>query len=812
MAGNVLKKIIKLFKRKQKKKEGAIADPHAAREARKYDNPIPSREFIMELLAVEGLPLTYKEMAARLELNDEARLEALSRRLRAMERDGQLVRNRKGGYCLVNDEDLIAGRVIAHPDGFGFLVPDEGGDDLFLGPREMSSLWHGDRVVVRVAGIDRRGRREGALVEVVERAFSQIVGRLRLEDGVSYVMPDNKRQIHDVMVPTDSIGGAQEGQIVVVDLIKQPAPRRPPVGKVVEVLGDHLAPGMETDVAIRTHGIPAEWPEGVEAETARIGTTVPTEAAKDREDLRDTPLVTIDGEDSRDFDDAVFCKRTSKGWRLLVAIADVSYYVSPESELDKEAFLRGNSVYFPDRVVPMLPEGLSNGLCSINPDVDRLCMTAELLINESGEVYRTRFFEGVMRSHARLTYDKVAAMLIDGDPALCEEYAEVLPHLHELYQLYQVLHKARKARGAIDFDTAENRFVFENGKVTGVVPVVRNDAHRLIEECMLVANVAAARTLLRKKIPALYRVHERPSEAKLTDLHQFLNEQGLKLGGGMEPTAKDYAELLEQVKDRPDANVIQTVLLRSMMQAVYTSENLGHFGLAFDAYTHFTSPIRRYPDLMVHRALKHMIANGTAEDFDYSEIQLATFGEHCSMTERRADDATRDAMDTLKCEFMLDKVGQVFDGVISGVNSFGLFVEVADVYITGLVHVTALDHDYFHFDPIHHKLTGERTGKVYRLGEPIQIKIAAVNLDDRKIDLVLPDGEIGAAKKKPRGKGGPRGGKGRGRSRGPRSAGKGTEQAKAESSPAADAAKGGAEGEPKKKKRRRRRKPKSPQS
>ncbi len=767
----------------------------------------------MELLAVEGLPLTYKEIAARLELTDEARLEALSRRLRAMERDGQVVRNRKGGYCLVNAEDLIAGRVIAHPDGFGFLVPDEGGDDLFLGPREMSSLWHGDRVVVRVSGVDRRGRREGALVEVVERAFTQIVGRLRIDAGVGFVMPDNKRLVHDVVIPADSIGDAREGQMVVADLVKQPAPRRPPVGRIVEVLGDHLAPGMETDVAIRTHGIPVEWPEEVEREIAKLGEQVPEQAKSGREDLRDTPLVTIDGEDSRDFDDAVFCKRTSKGWRLLVAIADVSHYVKVDSSLDQEAYRRGNSVYFPDRVVPMLPEILSNGLCSINPEVDRLCMTAELLINEEGEVYRSRFFEGVMRSHARLTYNKVAAMLIDGDAALCEEYAGLLPHLHELYQLYKVLHKARKARGAIDFDTTESRFVFENGKVVSVEPVVRNDAHRLIEECMLVANVAAARLLLRKKIPTLYRVHERPSEEKLRDLHQFLNEQGLKLGGGMEPTAKDYAELLEQVKGRPDAHVIQTVLLRSMMQAIYTSDNLGHFGLAFDAYAHFTSPIRRYPDLMVHRALKHMIANGTAEDFDYSEIQLAALGEHCSMTERRADDATRDAMDTLKCEFMLDKVGDVFGGVISGVNSFGLFVEINDIYITGLVHVTALDHDYFHFDPIHHKLTGERTGKTYHLGDAIEIKVAAVNLDDRKIDLILPDGEMGGGGKKPqrRKKGGSRGGRGRGRgSRSPKDSSATAREGEKGSTAKNKADKQEApQGEQPKKRRRRRRKPKS---
>ena len=726
--------------RRSKARKGQKADPNFEREARKYENPIPSREFIMDTINQQGCPMSFKEIAASLAI-EEVQIEALSRRINAMSRDAQIVRNRRGGYCVVNKQDLVPGRIIGHPDGFGFLKPDEGGDDLFIGPREMRKAWHGDHVVAQVSGMDRRGRREGVIVEVVERAYSSLVGRLHIEHGVATLVPDNKRIAHAVLIEPDQLGGAKDDQIVVAEIVEHPTEWRQPIGRISEVLGDHMAPGMETDVAIRAHDIPVEWPEELLQQIASLAEEVPDEAKEGRVDLRNTPLVTIDGEDARDFDDAVYCQKTSKGWKLLVAIADVSAYVKPGAPLDDEAYKRATSVYFPDRVVPMLPEVLSNGLCSLNPHVDRLCMVAELYFDGEGKMFRTRFFEGVMHSHARLTYDKVGAMLMDGDAELCGQYAEVLPHLHELYNLYKVLHSARAVRGAIDFDTTETRFRFDdNGKVAEVVPQIRHDAHKIIEECMLAANVAAARLLLRKKIPALYRIHERPSDQKLSDLGQFLSELGLSLGGGSEPTAKDYAELLDKVRDRADFHVIQTVLLRSMMQAVYSHDNLGHFGLAFDAYAHFTSPIRRYPDLMVHRAIKHTLLKGTARNFDYSAQQLANMGEHCSALERRADDASRDSADALKCEFMLDKVGDSFSGVIASVNSFGLFVELEKIYITGLVHITALDKDYFHFDPVGHRLSGERTGKVYRLGDTIRVLVAAVNMDDRKIDFVLDDG------------------------------------------------------------------------
>ncbi len=726
--------------RPRRTKSARELDPHRQREKKKYANPIPSREFILQVLSETGVPLSFDELAEALELSAEQDLVALQRRLGAMERDGQLVRNRKDAYCLVNKRDLIAGRVIGHPDGFGFVKPDDGGDDVYLYPRQMRGLFHNDRVVVRVTGRDRRGRLEGSVVEVLERNTRNVVGRFYQESGVGFVVPDNKRLTHDIIIPRDCIDSAEQGQIVVAEITDQPTKRTQPIGRILEVVGDHMAPGMETDIAIRTHDLPVQWPEAVEQEIASLAEEVPGAAKQGRTDLRRIPLVTIDGADARDFDDAVFCERKPRGWKLLVCIADVSSYVVPGTALDEEGLNRGNSVYFPDRVIPMLPEILSNGLCSLNPNVDRLCMACELYVGGEGQVSRSRFFPAVMRSHARLTYEQVAAMLIDGDPTLCERHDALLPHLHELYALYKALHGARAERGAIDFDTTETRFEFNaKGRVEAIHPLVRNEAHRIIEECMLAANVAAARLFERKKMPALYRIHETPSQEKLTDLREFLGELGLSLSGGLKPTAQDYAALLERVRERPDRHLIQTVLLRSMQQAIYSSDNVGHFGLAYPAYTHFTSPIRRYPDLVVHRTIKHILDGGTAADFDFSKPDLQSIGEHCSGTERRADEATRDAESWLKCEYMQDKLGGHFDGTITSVNSFGIFVELDDIYVDGLVHITALDNDYYHFDPIGHRLTGERTGTVYRLGDRLHVQVAAVNLDERKIDFVLAE-------------------------------------------------------------------------
>ena len=712
-------------------------DPFLAREQEKYGGQaVPSREFILDYLEERGMPLTLDELRAEWRLEGDWEIEALARRLRAMERDGQLIRNRREGYGLVAKMNLVTGRVIGHAEGHGFLIPDEGGDSLFLSPRQMRKLLHGDRAVARVTGVDYRGRREGAVVEVLERNTETVVGRFCEERGACFVIPDNKRINQDIMVPPDGRGAAQAGQIVIVELIEQPSSQSRPLGRVKEVLGEHMAPGMEVRIAIASHGIPVEWPEAVLTEVSRYGESVPESARQGRWDLRETPLVTIDGITARDFDDAVYCERRGNNWRLLVAIADVSWYVRPGTALDHEARRRGNSVYFPDRAVPMLPEALSNGLCPLNPEVDRLCLVCDIAINAEGRIIRSRFAEAVMRSHARLTYDTVAAIVADRDPRVRAEYAALVPHLDRLHALYQVLRATREQRGALDFDTQET--VIEYGadrKIERILPTERNDAHRLIEECMIAANVAAARFLQRQKMPGLYRIHEGPSEDRLNKLRAFLGELGLGLGGGEKPSPLDYTRLLEQVRDRPDAHLIQTVMLRSLAQAIYASGNVGHFGLALDAYAHFTSPIRRYPDLQVHRAIRHALNGGKPADFPATHADLVGLGEHCSMTERRADEAVRDAVEWLKCEFMLDKVGQVFDGIITGVAGFGLFVELRGVFVEGLAHVTSLRNDYYQFDPVGHRLHGERSGQVYRLGDRLTVRVVRVDLDERKIDF-----------------------------------------------------------------------------
>ncbi|HEB77193.1 MAG TPA: ribonuclease R [Methylothermaceae bacterium] len=715
-----------------------IPDPYAEREAKKYGRPIPSRELILELLESKKIPLSFGEVAEALGVTDPVDLEALERRLKAMERDGQLLRNRQGRYCLINRRDLISGRVIAHPDGFGFLRPDEGGEDLFLSPKEMRQVFHGDRVVACITGVDRRGRREGSIVEILERAHERIVGRLFVERGVAYVVPDNKRITHDVLIPEEYLDGAKPGQIVVAEIIEQPSKRRQPIGRIVEVLGEHMAPGMEIEVAIRAFDIPHEWPEAVLEEAAGYGSDVPEADKQGRVDLRKLPLVTIDGEDARDFDDAVYCQPTPKGWRLIVAIADVSHYVQPESALDQEAFNRGNSVYFPRHVIPMLPEILSNELCSLVPHKDRLCMVCEMLVNREGRVIRSRFYEGVMRSHARLTYTEVAAMLVDKDPAMRAKYRDLLPHLEELYAVYHALRRARERRGAMDFETEEYRIIFgKERKIERLERVVRTDAHKLIEECMIAANAATARFLDRRKIPYLRRIHEGPDPEKVAEVRQFLAELGLKLPGGTRPEPGDFMAVLRQAQGRPDYHLIQTVLLRTMPPAVYSPDKKGHFGLALDAYTHYTSPIRRYPDLLTHRAIRHALRGGRPEEFFYSEPQLHAIGEHCSMTERRADEASWDVIAWLKCEYMRDKVGEEFEGVISAVTSFGFFVELKDIYVEGLVHISTLGQDFYHFDPLRHCLVGERTHIAYRIGDVVRVKVARVDLDERKIDLEL---------------------------------------------------------------------------
>lgn len=749
-------------------------DPNAEREAKNYENPVPSREYLLERLQAHGQPITYEEMIELLGIEEDDPKEAVRRRLIAMARDGQILKTPQGAYEPIDPSELIEGRVIGHRDGIGFLARADGEKpDLILPPRQMRRVFDGDIVIVRISGRDRRGRPEGTIVDIVESRTQTLTGIYRdkasHEQGFAALVPESSRITQEILIDPQESNGAKDGQVVSVNITQQPTLKQRPQGEVVEVLGERMDPGMEIQIAIREHDIPDEFPPEVEEELRGFSAQVRESDKHARVDIRDLPLVTIDGEDAKDFDDAVYAYKTrSGGWKLIVAIADVSYYVGVDSALDNEARNRGNSVYFPGQVVPMLPELLSNGLCSINPDVDRLCMVCEMNISQKGEISRYKFYEGLMRSHARLTYTKVGAMMetpeSDEAQALKEQYKHVYSAIEQLHGLYGVLREARTARGAIDFETTETQIVFnDERKIEKIVPRSRNVAHKMIEECMLAANVATARFLDKHKLPALYRVHQRPSADRLQNLKAFLAELGLSLGGEDEPTPKDYQVLREAIANRPDIDIIQTVMLRSMMQAVYSPFNEGHFGLAYTAYAHFTSPIRRYPDLLVHRAIRSVIRSGvetthverveetpvdpTDTWLPYNDAQMIELGEHCSMTERRADEATRDVEDWLKCEFMVDKVGEVLDGKIASVTQFGLFIRLDDYFVEGLVHISALPSDYYQFQPERHQLRGERSGTTYQLGGQVTVQVARVDLDTRKIDFILAGDSVDSSAK-----------------------------------------------------------------
>jgi ribonuclease R len=697
----------------------------ALRRRNRAERPAPKGEYAQEILDAlnrAGAPLTADELAARLEIKGRER-RAFDAALAELERAGEIMQNRTGALLVAKRIALVAGRIEGHPDGHGFLVPDDGGPSVFLPPAEMREVIHGDRAAVRVSGRDHRGRPLGSIVEVLERNKRRIVGRMHSEHGVLFLVPDDRRIAHDILVPPAEAAKAKPGEVVTVDLVAHPSRHAQPVGRVAEVLGHHADPGMEIEIAVRKFDLPHEFSKRALAAARAMPEGVRPEDLQGRRDLRELQFVTIDGETARDFDDAVYCRREGKGFRLWVAIADVSHYVRHGDALDLEARERGTSVYFPRRVIPMLPEKLSNGLCSLNPNVDRLAMVCEMAITPKGELGRYEFFPAVFRSAARLTYTQVWDWLSN---------KKAPEHLAVLYEVFKVLAEARGRRGAIDFETVETRMIFDaKGKIEKIVAEPRNDAHRLIEECMLAANVCAGNFLAEHAHPALYRVHDVPSSEKVAALREFLAEIGLQLPGGEIPKPRDYAQLLEKIRKRPDFALLQTILLRSLKQAVYSPNNLGHFGLAFDSYVHFTSPIRRYPDLLVHRAIKAVLAHKRYEGIDWEEM-----GRHCSETERRADDASRDVENWLKCYYMRDHVGGTFSGTITGVVPFGLFVTLDDYFVDGLVHISELGRDYFQYDAAHHMLLGDRTGKRFRLADRMTVKLVRVDLDSRKMDLV----------------------------------------------------------------------------
>ena len=716
-------------------------DPNLSREQEKYENPVPSREFILTHLQERSKPANYAQLCEELAVNDEERQIAFKRRLRAMERDGQLYFNKFKCYALIDEAGLTKGKVVGHRDGFGFLEVEGESKDWFIAKHQMNMVLHGDIVLAKGTKRGSGSKCDARIIKVLTNERAPIVGRYFVEHGIAVVVAEDPRITQDIIILPGNEKGARHNQMVQVQITQNPSRNMNAVGKVIDVLGEHLAPGMEIEVALRNHDIPHVWPEEVEQQVAHLGEFVEEADKQGRVDLRGLPLVTIDGEDARDFDDAVYCEpKKSGGWRLWVAIADVSHYVGMNTPLNKEAIERGNSVYFPEQVIPMLPKVLSNGLCSLNPEVDRLCMVAEMTVSQEGKLSGYKFYEAVMNSHARLTYTKVNAIL-QNDEKLRKEYAAVVPHLTDLQQMYMALKAARQERGAIEFETLETRFVFNaQRQIESIVPVIRNDAHKLIEECMILANVSAAKLLEKHEASALYRVHDEPDSEKLGNFTQFLTELGIESTLSDEPTPKEITHVLARLGDRPEAELIQTMLLRSMKQAVYQPDNIGHFGLALSAYAHFTSPIRRYPDLVVHRAIKAVLkAQGqqTSGEYAYSDDEVDQLGEQCSTTERRADDATREVADWLKCEYMQDHVGMEFNGVISSVTNFGLFIRLDDLQIDGLIHVTNLGDEYFQHDAAKHCLVGEHTHTVYRLGDKVTVQVASVSLDDRRINLTL---------------------------------------------------------------------------
>lgn len=764
-----------------------LNDPHAKREAKKYEKPVASRELLLSLIEKCSPPPTFNTLVKTLKYEEDHLLVGLKRRLRAMENSGQLVFNKFKQYAIPEKNSLLTGTVLGHRDGFGFFSPDDSsvkgstsdkrGKDFYISSHEMQRVFHGDIVqAILVDRTDRKGRKEVKILDVIEPRKAPIVGRFYVDHHVCSIVPEDTKIKQEILIDPKAKLGARHGQMVVVNLVQRPTKRSHAIGEVIEVLGDHMAPGMEIEIALRAHDLPHEFSHTVQAEVAGIADEVEESAKLPRKDLRDLPLVTIDGEDARDFDDAVYCqKEQSGGWRLWVAIADVSYYVRHGTALDDEAISRGNSVYFPSQVIPMLPEKLSNGLCSLKPDVDRLCMVCEMTVSSTGELSSSKFYPAVMRSHARFTYSKVAAILDAKDSKANEEsetskegqvlreaYSALVPDLENLKDMYLVLSDARNKRGAIAFETEESIFIFnEDKKIEKIVPLIRNDAHKIIEECMILANVATAQFIEKHNKPGLFRVHDKPSEDKYNNFVTYLAELGIPLPNREEPEPRDYCDILAKIAGRPDQELIQTMLLRSMRQAVYQSDNLGHFGLALESYSHFTSPIRRYPDLVVHRVIKAILLQDAQNQikneanvgaYDYKLEEVIELGEHCSMTERRADEATRDVSDWLKCEFMQDHVGDSFTGVISTVTNFGLFVRLHDLHIEGLVHITSLGRDYYHYDDVRMCLTGENSGVKYRVGDVVTVQVAAVNLDEKKIDLTIQgvDDKPQTDSKKPR--------------------------------------------------------------
>ncbi len=699
-----------------------------------------STDIVLKYLSQRQEPANTKAIAETLgRVGKEGRQETFEI-LEQLRDEGKVSQLSKHRWAMKHAIQEHRGRVVGHVDGHGYVLTDETKEKVFLRSHEMREVLHNDIVNVRIVGRDRRHKLFGQIIDVVERGNLVVVGRYFNESNMHFVVPDDQRIGQDIFVLPEHTAGAESGQVVSVKITKHPTKHFQPVGEIVEVIGDYLSPGMEIEIAIRKHQLPHEWPEAVERQIKSLSEDVSERDFKGRKDIRDLPLVTIDGEDARDFDDAVFCETLPNGRnRLIVAIADVSSYVKEQSPLDLEAWQRGTSVYFPNNVIPMLPEILSNGLCSLNPKVNRLCFVCDMQVDKNGEIDSYDFYQAVMYSHARLTYTQVAK-LIGGDAGASEIDEDLQPAIHNLYALSKKLGERRRQLGTIEFEIPEPIIIFdEERKIERVEARERNDAHRLIEECMLAANICASLMLDDSGAAGIYRVHDAPDEDKIADARVFLRQFKLLLPGGDEPQPKHFSEVIKQVEDPLTAKIVQTALLRSMKQARYDVENSGHFALNFDSYTHFTSPIRRYSDLLVHRQIRRLLENPDLQDSDEKFLAVEKTAEQTSSTERRAEAATREAVQWLKCEFMSHKIGDNLFGVVSSVTEFGLFVELEEFYVDGLVHITSLGQDYYRYDSERRQLVGEHSGRTYRTGDRLEVQVSRVDMEQGRIDFALTD-------------------------------------------------------------------------
>jgi len=697
-----------------------------------------STDIVLKYLSQRQEPANTKAIAETLgRIGKEGRQETFDI-LEKLRDDGKVMQLSKHRWAMKHAIQDHRGRVVGHVDGHGYVLTDDSREKVFLRTHEMREVLHNDVVRVRIVGRDRRKKLFGQILEVVERGNALIVGRYFEENNLHFVVPDDQRIGQDIFVLSEHTLGAQSGQVVSVKITKHPTKNFQPVGEISEVLGDYLAPGMEIQIAIRKHQLPHEWPDAVERQIKGFDEEVKSTDFEGRKDIRALPLVTIDGEDARDFDDAVYCQPLNNGRsRLIVAIADVSSYVKPQSPLDLEAWQRGTSVYFPNNVIPMLPEILSNGLCSLKPAVDRLCFVCDMQIDRNGDIESYDFYQAVMHSHARLTYTQVAA-LIEGDTASSGIDESLQSSIMDLYELSQRLGARRRASGTIEFEIPEPVILFdEERKIDRIVARTRNNAHRLIEECMLAANICASLMLDDSELVGIYRVHEAPDEERIAEARVFLRQFKLLLNGGDQPQPRHFSEVIDKVDDPLTAKIVQTALLRSMKQALYSTENEGHFALNFDSYTHFTSPIRRYPDLLVHRQIRRLLENPKVKDDEQTTLQIKQTAEQASMAERRAESATREAVQWLKCEFMSHKIGDNLWGVVSSVTDFGLFVELEEFYVDGLVHITSLGQDYYRFDADKRQLIGENSGTAYHVGQRLEVQVARVDMEQGRIDFSL---------------------------------------------------------------------------